>query len=227
MRVRCAIVGVAQDASRVAWSSAACPWTLVVACLISLAGCGPQAPPPPQPSPPAITRPADNTIELSASEQQSLERLADLMRDRLLLMHDVARWKWTHDLPIEDPRREAELLARLANEGEQLGLPPERTRRFFLAQIKAGKLVQQADFDAWRAAGQGPFADVADLATVQRPRIDKVSGELLTALAAAQPSLDRRNVQEWLRNRVDRWEESGLGANVRAAAVAGCAGDGL
>lgn len=104
--------------------------------------------------------------------------------ERLDLMHDVARWKWTAQKPIDDPDREAALLARMVIQATNRGIDADEARTFFEDQFAAAKLIQRADFDQWTREGRGPFEDVADLASVQRPRIDAATERLLDALAA-------------------------------------------
>lgn len=126
-----------------------------------------------------------------------LERVVDLIEARLALMHDVARWKWNAQKPIDDPTREAELLDRLAIEAtDHWQIHSDDTRLFFASQISAGKSVQRADYRSWMQQQQRPaFADVPDLATVQRPKLDAVSQELLVEWAALQPHIKDPAVQ--------------------------------
>jgi chorismate mutase len=141
------------------------------------------------------------------------------MRDRLALMHDVARSKWNAQRPVGDPERERTLLREMEEKGRELGLDPQFTRSFFAAQIAAARLVQEADLARWRAEGQGPFRDAPELAAL-RERIDGLNRELLRALAEARPLLDgagtRDQVREWAR---DILTGEGLSDDVRNAAV--------
>jgi chorismate mutase-like protein len=118
-----------------------------------------------------------------------LAPLGALLAQRLALMPDVARHKWNTRSPIEDPAREREILAGLRRDAEALGIPAPWAERLFRAQIEAAKVIQRDLFAHWEAAGQGPFTGVTDLATVLRPRLDGLTGELLRALAAAWPAL--------------------------------------
>ncbi len=155
-----------------------------------------------------IVTPAARKARLDAA----FDELLGLMRARLAVMHDVARWKWSARSPIEDPDREAILLREVADRGASLGLDPATTRAFFAAQIEAAKLVQQADFRRW--AADPPPADTPspDLATVLMPRIDALNRDLLAALSRAVPSLH---------------SDAGAGARILIRADALLSGDGI
>jgi chorismate mutase len=116
----------------------------------------------------------------------SLDRLLQLMQQRLAVAHDVARWKWAQDRPISDPARQARLLEEVVKQGEGQELSPALVRSFFTAQMEAGKRVQQSDFDRWQAEGRPRKTDGPDL-TALRARIDQLDTELLDALAEAGP----------------------------------------
>jgi len=119
-----------------------------------------------------------------------LGRLLPLMHQRLQLMNDVARNKWSTGKPIEDPERERASLDDLARRGQELGLNEDLVRSFFRAQMEAGKMIQEAHFQSWRAPNQQPIADVPDLATL-RNRIDALNGQLLDLLPQVQRLRDQ------------------------------------
>jgi chorismate mutase-like protein len=114
-----------------------------------------------------------------------LDRLLRAMEKRLALMHEVARWKWNAGQPVTDLKRERELLQSVVERGRGKGLDPDLVRSFFTAQMEAGRLVQQADFERWKA-NKEPFADTTSLA-VLRQRIDDLNRELIDALAEIRP----------------------------------------
>ncbi|HXC59140.1 MAG TPA: chorismate mutase, partial [Steroidobacteraceae bacterium] len=89
---------------------------------------------------------------------------------------------------IEDPPREQALLASLRERAMPLGLPQELVDRFFTAQIEASKQLQHELFARWQHERREKFSGIADLATVIRPGIDRVTGEMLQALAQLDPS---------------------------------------
>ena len=149
----------------------------------------------------------------------TLDRLLRLMRQRLTLMHDVARWKWNAGRPITDAERERELLHNVVERGRGKGLGPGLVRRFFAAQLEAARLVQQADFERWKANKQGPFADATGLA-VLRQQIDQLNRKLIDALADLGPRLSGQTVQQALPQRSEEiLTGDGLDA-VRETAIA-------
>jgi hypothetical protein len=62
-------------------------------------------------------------------------------------------------------------------------VPLAWAQAFFRAQIEASKIVQHELFDDWEASKRGPFPDAPDLASVTRPRIDRINADLMRALA--------------------------------------------
>lgn len=147
---------------------------------------------------------------------EPIDRLLGLMRQRLAVMHDVARWKWPDRSSIEDKVREAHLLDDLARRGEALKLDRDRCRAFFGAQIEAAKRVQRADFDRWETTEPPKHQSPAsDLVSVLRPRIDALNSELLAALAEVVhvPSDDAA-----IRKRADAIL-AGVDAETRAALI--------
>jgi chorismate mutase-like protein len=151
------------------------PALLCLGMLSLLAGCS---------SRPGAAIPA----QVETLDTRPVAELLGLMRERLDLMHDVARWKWNESKPIEDEPREQALLAAMVQRGQELGLDSPRVRGFFRDQIEAAKAIQRHDFARWRAAGQGRFVEIADLAAL-RQRIDQLNHALLDTLAELQPSL--------------------------------------
>lgn len=119
----------------------------------------------------------------------SLEPLRRLIDERLALMPDVARHKWNAKGAIDDLPREQKVIDALSAQAQLLGIPARWAERFFRAQIDGAKQVQRAHFARWTQAGAGTFANVPDLVTAIRPRLDALTPQLLRELAAAWPAL--------------------------------------
>lgn len=122
-------------------------------------------------------------INREIQSETALDELLDVMRQRLLVMHEVARWKWNEGTPVTDREREEQLLANLEQLAVKAGLSGQRIREFMAAQIEAGKIIQEADFGAWKKQGQGKFEQTADLYDDLRPRIDELNERMLAVLA--------------------------------------------
>jgi chorismate mutase len=177
--------------------------TLFALLVLALPACRPATLPPPS---------------RQTASGESLDRLLGLIRDRLGVMHDVARWKWARKAAIEDPEREASLLKEVAEKGTALDLDPELTRAFFRGQIEAAKIIQRADFSRWEADGRSPDGESPDLAGVLRPRIDGLNRDLLAALAEARGQQKATSAQVRARAR-ELLGGEGINAEAREAAI--------
>jgi chorismate mutase len=149
----------------------------------------------------------------------AIDNLLELMKQRMLLMHDVARTKWNAKTPLADPDREKAMLRELAAKGRALGLDPAFTSSFFAAQIEASKLMQRDDFRRWKAEKRGPFTEALDLKRDLRPRIDALNSKLLTTLAKARPVLRSADEPIIRRLAVKALEGEGITPEVRDSAV--------
>ena len=129
------------------------------------------------PTSPSKVEPFDSDLDLL------LERL----RDRLSLMPAVARYKWAHGLPIEDAARERSLADRFVTESQSRGLDADWSRRVIVAQITAARRVQQDCFESWRSSPPDESDPILDLQTDLRPRIERVTAELIEILVRLEP----------------------------------------
>ena len=118
-----------------------------------------------------------------------LEPLREAVDQRLLLAQDVARAKWNVKAAIEDLPREEQVIAAAVRQGRALGLQEAWIRSVFRAQIEASKTVQRALYRRWQAEGAGRFDDAPDLAKTIRPELDRLTTQLLRAMADNQAVL--------------------------------------
>ena len=124
-----------------------------------------------------------------------LMTLVGLMRQRLDLIVEVARSKWNTGSSVEDLAREKSLADDVAGRAPRYGLNPQLAATFFRAQIEAAKLVESALIARWTLAHAQAFADAADQHAIIRPKIDRLTEELLAALAAVAPALKRDDAE--------------------------------
>ena len=118
-----------------------------------------------------------------------IESLRALIDARLLLAPDVAQFKWNRHLPIEDLPREAQVIAALGHQANDLGVPQAWAEAFFRAQIEASKTAQNELFQGWDVFKHGQFPEAPDLLAVTRPKLDRLTDQLLHALAENWPVL--------------------------------------
>jgi chorismate mutase len=117
--------------------------------------------------------------------------LLGLVAERLSLMTDVAKSKWNSGSEIEDPIREQQLLSDVGVKAQTVGVPTEWAQHFFRFQIEAAKQVQYCLFAQWTTRNQGSFSEVQDLRTGIRPKLDRLTAELLQELAKQLPELTK------------------------------------
>lgn len=137
----------------------------------------------------------------AARYEPQIDKLLQLMRQRLLIQNDVARGKWNQDGSIEAPGREQDLLAQIRSTAPSYGLDADTAAIFFQWQIFAGKLVQIDDFHTWLKQGVQSFNNVPDLNQVLRPSLDELSPQLLDALKQLTPVLKCSKVQQLIQLR--------------------------
>ncbi len=99
---------------------------------------------------------------------------------RNAMAHDVAAYKFVAGRPIEDPQREAAVLAEKRDQAVQRGVDPDAVVHTYRQLIEANKLLQHADFQRFllgRTPSQPPSLDAI------RERIDTLDERLLSQWA--------------------------------------------
>ena len=124
------------------------------------------------------------TLPLAALAGQAAndtgESIEQLITQRLLMMKDVAAYKWLHQRPVEDLAREQVVITNAVNTGLEAGIRVDSSRQFFGAQIHAAKLIQQCWFDRWQQ-GEAPTTS-PDLTRDIRPRLIDLGNRISRAL---------------------------------------------
>lgn len=148
------------------------------------------------------------------------ESLAGLMVERLSWMDEVAQVKKAKGLPVEDAKREAEVLDAMVASGVNVGLPGGIVRGFFAGQMEAAKVHQEE----WLTGHPGEWqGELPDLQKTVRPALDGIGERMIIALrrARAEPKSEgllelarRRLVAEGYSQRVIAEAMSGLAAGL-------------
>lgn len=95
----------------------------------------------------------------------------------------VAIHKWKAGLPVEDLKREQEVIANAVEAGKRHGLSEERVRTFFADLIEASKFIQSEALIIGQLRTLPDLAPGEDLASL-RIVLDQMQEELLSSLAA-------------------------------------------
>lgn len=138
---------------------------------------------------------------VAARDAATIDHLLTLIVERLAVAPDVARVKWNTHAPVEDLPREQQVIAAVGSSAPTYGLPRETAEQFFRAQIEASKIVQRTMTAAFAAERRAPFPTVVSLDTGIRPILDRLTPEMLRALAAAVPVLTTPGAQRALERR--------------------------
>jgi chorismate mutase len=180
----------------------------------------PPVPPAPPTKPAAEVELAPTDAAAQVDKPWAADRLVGLLSARLRVMHDVARWKWHANRPIEDPEREEKLLADMEQRAGELKLDRKQVRALFAAQLTASKLVQQADFERWKATAPPP-QDGPDLQRDLRPQIDQLNRDLLECWSDCAPRFAQSEFRDYLLQKAAQvFSQQGIADDVKRAALA-------
>jgi chorismate mutase len=174
--------------------------TLLIALL--LAGCQMQPPEPPD------------------EDKAAIDRMLVLIDERLDVAPLVAQSKWNSGAPIEAPEREAQILDQVAEDAEAAGVDDAFARRFFDKQFEASKQVQRRLHHQWLQEGRSPFADPPDLAEEVRPVLDRLTPQLIEALADMQRIAEVEGAGRYLEQRAAELIQDDFDGEPRDVAIA-------
>nr|WP_218172067.1 MULTISPECIES: chorismate mutase [Pseudomonas] len=138
-------------------------------------------------------------VSVSASAAPpTLEPLLNSIAERLEIADQVALSKWDSHKPVEDKKREQEVIASVAAQAPNYKLDPSAAEQFFSAQIEANKLVQYTHLSDWQFQGKAPDDPRPDLVKQIRPRLDQLQKTLLQQLADFTPQRTDPQCPQWL-----------------------------
>ena len=128
----------------------------------------------------------------------TLEPLLNSIAERLTIADQVALSKWDSKKPVEDKKREQDVLASVIAQAPSYKLEPAAAEQFFSAQIEANKLVQYTHLSDWQFQGKAPDDPRPDLVQQIRPRLDELQKRLLQQLADFTPQRTDPQCPQWL-----------------------------
>ena len=128
----------------------------------------------------------------------TLEPLLNSIAERLEIADQVALSKWGSHKPVEDKKREQEVIASVTAQAPGYKLDPSAAEQFFSAQIEANKLVQYTHLSDWQFQGKAPDDPRPDLVKQIRPQLDQLQKTLLQQLADFTPQRTDPQCPQWL-----------------------------
>ena len=158
--------------------------------------------------------------ELAPTEAAALDRILALTGERLTVAPMVAQSKWNSGAPVNVPEREAQILDRVTERAAEAGVEPAFARAFFQAQFEAGKVIQAALHEQWRAEGRGPFDKAPDLAEDVRPLLDRLTPQIVEALEEVQRIAPGAEALAYLREQAVVRLRGEVDGKARAEAIA-------
>lgn len=116
--------------------------------------------------------------------------LTGLIIARIQVSGDVAASKFGTDSPIDDPVREAQILAAVREQAVAAGVNADAAEAFFRDQITASKIVQRGLFARWTAHPEEVPTTRPDLGPI-RSRLDQLTTDLLAELKRTEQVRDK------------------------------------
>lgn len=157
--------------------------------------------------------------EASADAERIVDRLLQLIDERLAVAPDVAKAKWNSGASIDAPTREAQILDRVVVEASRAGVDETFAQAFFQHQFDASKIIQHRLHDQWRQAGRPPFEAAPDLAADIRPELDRLTPQLIVALRSFQHIAENAGIRRYLESRAEVLVDDNIGGAAREVAL--------
>jgi cyclohexadienyl dehydratase len=126
-----------------------------------------------------------------SDEASRVDRVLELLDQRLSLMPAVAAWKWQHRAPVSDPAREQAVILAAGKLASPLGLASAPVERLFALQVRLARDAEAGLHTRWRRSGYDFSGRVPDLKQDLRPQLDHLTHDLLRALYLSAPAFAR------------------------------------
>lgn len=109
-----------------------------------------------------------------------LDRLVELVVQRLTLAQDIAAAKYGSGEPIDDPIRELEILESATRALNAMGLYQRIGLQFFRDQIEASKVIQRELHHRWHRHPEEVPAANPSLNAEVRPKLDHITMQIIS-----------------------------------------------
>jgi len=149
----------------------------------------------------APDQPAQPATQETTGDAQKINHLLVLIDQRLSIADDVAKAKWNAGMIVDDPEREKQQLASISAKATAMGVTNiALVDVFFQNQFEASKIIQTRSIMHWHSVypADFKFKDAPDLMDDVRPKLDKLTPELIAALQEVQPLLSQPAMRTYL-----------------------------
>jgi len=161
---------------------------------------------------------------ISSSDIQKINHLLELIDQRLSIAPQVAKSKWNSGAPVDDLKRESTMLNEEITQTKLIGKEKcdlTLVKAFFQDQFDAGKIIQKNLLISWRNTypAKYQFADAANLRRDIRPRLDKLTPELISAFCDVHYILSQPGARYYLFTQADKVIDDGMDGAARRQAL--------
>jgi len=136
---------------------------------------------------------------VSQSDVKAVDAVLSNMKERLIFMHEVSKWKWKNTEPIEKHNHDFKQLNAFHHACKKMGLDETAAMSVINGQIDAGKVIQEEDFHDWiieeRHVGTSESID-EQLITTQLDQLNEDLAEKLSHLLPIMKKSDMSTLIE-------------------------------
>jgi chorismate mutase len=159
--------------------------------------------------------------EISA-DAQKINHLLALIDQRLSIADEVAKSKWNAGTIIDDPEREKQQLESISAKATAMGVTNiALVEVFFQNQFEASKIIQTRSIMHWHSVypADFKFKDAPDLSDDIRPKLDKLTPDLIAALQEVQPLLSHPGMRTYLFSQANQLIRNDVNGEARHTAL--------
>jgi chorismate mutase len=127
--------------------------------------------------------------QVRADSASPLTPLVDATAQRLEVAEQVAAFKWSAHVAIEDPGRVEQELAKLGSDATDEHLDPDYVVRVFSDQISATEAIEYSRFADWKLNPAGAPVAPPDL-SASRSAIDALNNKIFSQISATWSLLE-------------------------------------
>lgn len=134
-------------------------------------------------------------ISLFGATKEECELYRDIDHYLLLLqkwmggVQESAKWRWNHALVEHDIEGEQLLVEMLTNMAMINGVPRDYAFKVIQAQIEAGNMIMDHNFEQWSQQGVREFEEAWDMFSELHPYMSMITSEMFFLLGKLYPQL--------------------------------------